>query len=125
VKNSQSDINIGPQEAGKRRLLGIVTAVIAVMLAAMIAGFGLSVWWNILLFFPLMASMLGLIQAREKTCVALAAQGMCNMDDGVVKIGDEQLSKRLQAKANLVIYKAIGLALAITALVTLIEYLLK
>ena len=119
------DSNIGPGEIGKRRLLGIITLMIAVILGALIYGFGLNIWLNLLLFFPLLASLLGLLQAREKTCVALAAQGLCNMDDRPVKIEDAGLNSRLRAKANLIIYKSTGLALGLTGVVILAEYLLK
>ena len=124
MKNNQPDINIGPQEVGKRRFLGAITLAIALILAVLIAVYDLSIWWNLLLFFPLLAALLGLLQAHEKTCIALAAQNMCNLGSGVQKIEDEDLAQRLQNRANGIIYKSAALALILTALVIFAEYLI-
>jgi hypothetical protein len=125
VKNSRTDINIGPKEAGKRRLLGAITLAIAISLAVLIAAYDLLIWWNLLLFFPLLAALLGFFQAQEETCIALAAQNLCNLDNGIQKIKDESLARRLQNRANGIIYKSAALALILTALVIIAEYLIS
>jgi hypothetical protein len=123
VKNNRIDINIGPQEAGKRRFLGAITLAIAIILAVLIAAYDLSIWWNLLLFFPLLAALIGFLQAQEKTCIALAAQNLCNLDNGVRKIEDKNLAQLLQNRANGIIYKSAALALILTALIIFAEYL--
>ena len=107
-------INIGPREVFKRRLMGIV---------ALLAGIGLSFlsvvinaprWSRLLVFFPIWLAGLGLFQAREKTCIALAAKGTCNMDRGEVNVADEKLVEELRNKARRINLRAIVIAVVVT-----------
>ncbi len=59
--------NIGPRERRKRRVLGIVSLVVAVGVAFLLVAFGAPRWSRLVVFFPLWMAGLGLLQAREKT----------------------------------------------------------
>lgn len=109
--------NIGPRERRKRRLLGIVSLTVAVAVAFLLVSFGAPRWSRLVVFFPLWMAGLGLLQAREKTCIALAARGVCNMDAGEETINDEALAARLRAKASAVHRRALLVAAAITVVV--------
>ena len=42
----------------------------------------MSRWWYLAVFPLLWVSALGFLQARQRTCVAFAARGVCELDDG-------------------------------------------
>jgi hypothetical protein len=109
--------NIGPRERRKRRLLGIVSLTVAVGVAFVLVSFGAPRWSRLLVFFPLWMAGLGLLQARDKTCIALAARGVCNMDAGEETINDKALAARLREKAAAVHKRALMVAAAITVVV--------
>jgi hypothetical protein len=109
--------NIGPRERRKRRLLGIVSLTVAVGVAFVLVSFGAPRWSRVVVFFPLWMAGLGLLQAREKTCIALAARGVCNMDAGEEAVGDAALAAKLRDKAAAVHRRALLVAVAITVVV--------
>lgn len=109
--------NIGPRERRKRRLLGIVSLTVAVGVAFVLVSFGAPRWSRLVVFFPLWMAGLGLLQAREKTCIALAARGVCNMDAGEERIEDSALAARLREKAAAVHKRSLMVAAAITVVV--------
>ncbi|HEX8423263.1 MAG TPA: hypothetical protein VF634_07625, partial [Pyrinomonadaceae bacterium] len=67
-------------------------------------------------FFPVWLAGLGLLQARERTCIALAARGTCNLDAGEKQIEDEDLIEQLRRKSRLINRRALVTAIAITVL---------
>ena len=109
-------INIGPREQRKRRLLGMVALTVGVATAFLLVVYGAPRWSRAVIFFPIWIAGLGLLQAREKTCIALAARGTCNMDDGEVSLGDANLIGQLRAKARALNRRATITALAATIL---------
>jgi hypothetical protein len=111
--------NIGPRERRKRRVLGIVSLTVAVAAGFVLVSFGAPRWSRLVLFFPLWMAGLGLLQAREKTCIALAARGVCNMDAGEEAVRDDALAARLREKAASVHRRALLVAAAITVVALL------
>src|ERR1044072_4579334 len=107
-------INIGPRERRKRRLLGIVALTVGVALAFVLIVYDAPRAARAVIFFPIWMAGLGLLQSREKTCIALAARGTCNMDAGEEKIEDMTLAARLKEKASAVHRRALLVAVAIT-----------
>lgn len=112
-------INIGPREQRKRRLLGIVALTVGVAAAFLLVVYAAPRWSRLLVFFPLWIAGLGLMQAREKTCLALAARGTRNLDKGEERLEDRDLIEQLRCKSRRINRRALITALAIT-LVTLI-----
>lgn len=111
-----SAINIGPREQRKRRLLGFVALTVGVGLAFVLVFSAAPRWQRLLIFFPIWMAGLGLMQAREKTCIALAARGTCNMDTGEKSLDDETLIEQLRGKARQINRRAIITAIAATLL---------
>ena len=111
-------INIGPREVRKRRLMGIVALAAGCGLAFLSVVLETPRPFRLIIFFPIWMAGLGLFQAREKTCIALAARGTCNLDAGEESINDENLAKRLRSKARAINRRAIITAIVVT-LVTL------
>jgi hypothetical protein len=110
--------NIGPREQRKRRLLGVVALTIGVAVAFVLVTTGAPRLLRAVVFFPVWLAGLGLLQAREKTCIALAARGTCNWDAGEQRLDDENLLASLRDNARRIHRRALLTAIAIT-LVTL------
>ena len=111
-------INIGPREQRKRRLMGVVSLTVGVGLAFLLVTLDAPRALRLVVFFPVWLAGLGLLQAREKTCIALAARGECNWDAGDAPLEDENTLARLRDKARRIHRRALLTAIAIT-LVTL------
>jgi hypothetical protein len=111
--------NIGAREQRKRRLLGIVALTVGVAAAFVLVIFEAPRPLRLVVFFPVWLAGLGLLQARERTCIALAARGTCNMDAGEETIEDEDLIAQLRGKSRVIHRRALVTAIAITV-VTLV-----
>lgn len=107
-------INIGPREVRKRRLMGIISLAAGGGLAFLSVVLETPRWSRLIVFFPIWIAGLGLFQAREKTCIALAARGTCNMDTGEENIDDEQTVSQLRSKARAINRRAIITAAIVT-----------
>jgi hypothetical protein len=70
--------------------------------------------FRLFVFFPIWLAGLGLFQAREKTCIALAARGVCNMDSGETEIIDKRTRKALREKARQINRRALMTAAIVT-----------
>ena len=108
--------NIGPREQRKRRLLGIVALTVGVAAAFLLVVYDAPRLLRAVVFFPVWIAGLGLLQARERTCIALAARGACNRDTGEESLEDENLAAELRGKSRLIYRRALVTAVAITLL---------
>ena len=113
--NSEA-INIGPRERRKRRILGVVALTVGVSLAFILVILQAPRWSRAVIFFPIWIAGLGLMQSREQTCIALAAGGKCNMDEGEESLTDQNLIEQLRDKARRINRRALITAGAITLL---------
>ena len=109
-------INIGPGERRKRRILGVVALTVGVSLAFVLVIFQAPRWSRAIIFFPIWIAGLGLLQSRERVCLALAASGKCNMDEGEESLDDENLIEQLRIKARRINRRALITATVITLL---------
>jgi hypothetical protein len=117
VPDDETEINIGPREQFKRRILGRVSLIAsAALLFALIVGDAPRPL-RLVIFLPLWMAALGYFQAQEKTCIALAARGACDMDAGEKKIEDKNLAARLRLKARRIHLRAFVMAAGITLLI--------
>ena len=119
AKNISEATNIGPREQTKRRLMGIVALVCGVCLAFLMVVLEAPRWSRALVFLPLWLAGLGMFQARERTCIALAARGRCNFDAGEKTVVDDALAARLRERAKRINRRAVVVAAAITTVVLL------
>jgi hypothetical protein len=106
--------NIGPREIMKRRILGVAALCAGAALAFGLFAMGAPRLYRLTIFFPIWIAALGLFQARERTCVALAGKGVCNLDAGEVEIIDRALDKRLRQKAKQINKRALIAAATVT-----------
>lgn len=112
-------INIGTREQRARRLLGIVALTVGVAAAFVLVVYGAPRWSRVLIFFPIWIAGLGLMQAREKTCIALAARGARKLDHSEETIEDPHLCQQLREKAQRIHRRALITAIVITLLALL------
>src|SRR5215212_3729971 len=105
-----SAANIGPGETRKRRVMGIAALGAGAVLACGLVLVGAPWWSRVVVFFPVWLAALGLLQARERTCVALAARGVCNMDAGELPLEDELAARVLRDKARRINRRALLVA---------------
>jgi hypothetical protein len=106
--------NIGPRERRKRRTLGYVSLAVAVAAAFVLVVLDAPRWWRAVVFFPAWMAGLGLLQARERTCIALAARGLQNLDTGEEQVADSAADARLRETARRIHRRALVTAVAIT-----------
>ena len=108
--------NIGPRQRRLRLISGLVMAALAALAAAALLATGTSRAWRVLLIVPIGAAAVGLFQVQAKTCVALAARGLRNLDAGDETISDERQLARVRAQSRGVYMKALVATLALTGI---------
>ena len=109
--------NIGPRERRRRLIIGIAMFAIAAAVATMLIVTAAPKAWRLFVLLPCWVGALGVIQVKEKTCVALASRGMRNMDSGDEQITDAIELEHVKAQSRRVHMQAAVFAIALTALV--------
>jgi hypothetical protein len=74
--------NIGKAGRRQRLLIGLVGLGACVLASLWLMSDGASRGWRLALFAPWWISLLGVFQAKEQTCVALAARGLREAGSG-------------------------------------------
>jgi hypothetical protein len=108
--------NIGPREAQKRLLFGLVALLIGVLGFVALYLSGADRFWRIILFAPFYLASLGYFQYCAKTCVRLASRGSCNFDAGETALSDIEQISIIQKRARAIYYRSIALSAILTAL---------
>ena len=100
--------NIGASGRRQRLLGGAISLVIGIAAAALlVTGVGgVPRGARLLLFLPFLGAALGLMQARDHTCVRLAARGQRDLDRGSEAVADPWLSTQLKRQAREVVIEA-------------------
>jgi hypothetical protein len=106
--------NIGPRERKRRLIGGVVFLLVAVCVGGCLIWFNAPRPWRLLVFLPAWAAAIGFFQVSAKTCVALAARGLRNMDRGDEEITDSDELERVRTQSRHVHFRA-GLSAAIVA----------
>ena len=114
VKSHDGLANIGPREILKRRVFGIAALAAGAAFAFALFAMDAPRAYRLLIFFPIWLAALGLFQAREKTCIALAARGVCNLDSAETEIADGLTITRLRNKAKNINRRAMITAATVT-----------
>ncbi len=118
LNGESPEVNIGPQGRRNRFWMGLVSLGVGWVLAFRIRNQS-NPFLTAVLFFPFFAGMLGLFQAREKTCALLAARGLRNMDQGPAPVSDSKIAGHLRRRGQSIFIKSALAALLLT-LVTLL-----
>ncbi|MEN9784921.1 MAG: hypothetical protein RLZZ299_185 [Pseudomonadota bacterium] len=111
--------NIGPGGRKVRRLMGLAMLAGSGAMFAILVRAGMPRPVRAGLFVPLLFGMLGVMQARDGVCVALAAKDLQDSDDGPVAVTDAYARARLRVRARATWWKAGTIALVGTVLAVL------
>ena len=114
--------NIGPRERQRRLVGGLFFLAIAICVAGSVLVFKAPRPWRLLVFLPTWAAAIGFFQVRAKTCVALAARGLKNMDAGDEAITDPRELDQVRAQSRGVHIRSIAAGLIVAALLALLPF---
>jgi hypothetical protein len=112
--------NIGPGGRRRRVTLGIVLLVGGVGATALLVGLGVARGARLALFLPFLGAAMGLLQARDHTCVMLAARGQCEIDRGLGAVDDTWMAGQLKRQAREVLLESVMVAAFLTGVVLLL-----
>jgi hypothetical protein len=112
--------NIGPRERQRRLVGGFFFLSIAICVGIALIAFNAPRPWRLLIFLPAWASAIGFFQVHAKTCVALAARGLRNMDAGDEPITHPSELKAVRAQSRSVHIRSALTAVVVAALMTLL-----
>jgi hypothetical protein len=108
--------NIGPKESFRRMIFGIFMLILTIGILLIMMAADITVWWRLPLFIPYTMAALGIVQSRQRTCVALASQGACNFDQGDEPIEDDELKAALKAKSRKINLQSMMIGVILTVL---------
>lgn len=95
-------------------------AAIAAAAAVALLTMWVSRAWRVLLILPIGGAAIALFQVQARTCVALAARGLRNMDGGDEAIPDERHLACVRAQARGVYLKAAVTTFVVTAILLML-----
>ena len=107
-------LNIGAPERRQRLLFGVVELVFTAVLLAVFIGTDQPRLLRLVLFVPWAMGAVGIFQAKESTCVALAARGMREVD-GVKEPLPPSQADGIKQRARKVYLQSLGAAVLLTA----------
>ncbi len=110
--------NIGPKERMKRSFFGLVMLAASVIVAVWLYHSTRVV--RAAIFFPIFMSAIGLVQAKEQTCVAFAGRNVRNLDSGAETISNPSDLAQIAIQARKVYVQVIVAAALATAIFVLL-----
>jgi len=114
--------NLGPRERQKRLMVGLMGIVVGIVAFVMLRA-SAAPWWGYLVLMPIfMAGAVGLIQWRERTCIAFARLGVRNLDRGPEPITDEAEKQALRARAASIQQRAALIGVLVTVLAVVLSF---
>jgi len=111
--------NIGKAGQRQRLLVGLVCLTAASIALFWLEYTAASRWWRLGVFPLVWLGVLGLVQARARTCVMFAARRICDEDAPGVAGGalTPEAAEILQARGTMILRRATIIAAIVTALV--------
>jgi hypothetical protein len=100
----------------RRAVGGVAMLLAAVALVFALRATGAAPVWRSIAFLPVLGGMLGLLQARGQTCVALAARGERNLDRGTERVSDPAELRLQQHQSRRILAQAVVVSAGITLL---------
>jgi len=107
-------VNIGPRQRRQRMLGGLIALIAAAALSVALARIGAPRLWRLALIVPLWAGWIGVLQARDGTCVALASRGVRHMNGTIEPVSDPDVRAQLVRRARGIVTRAGLIAAALT-----------
>lgn len=100
LRGESSEENIGPRGRRRRLIMGMIVLGFAFLFSWILKAAGAGGLFNLFLFPLFYLGMIGVIQARQKTCALLAVQGLRDMDTGEGKIQDPEVACELRRRGR-------------------------
>jgi hypothetical protein len=116
MASSTNPTNIVDRGVRRRQRLGVAWLIIGVIAAIALIATGAPREWRLFLVIPFAISATGFLQARDKTCVVLAAIGKCEVNDArsYADVADEERAV-LRRRALMIVLRSGLIAVAVTA----------
>ena len=112
--------NIGPSGRRGRVIGGLVLLVVGLAAATLLVVGGADRGARLVVFAPFLGAAIGLLQARDHTCVMLAARNQCEIERGLDAVADPWLAGQLRRQAREVLLESLVMATFLTGLVLLL-----
>lgn len=106
--------NLGPKGRRFRLLCGVVILTFTAVVAGFLARHDAHPLWRASILLPTFLGLIMLLQAKTRTCVALAMLGAWDLDCGMQRVPDRDLEKRLRHRAYALVLITFAAALLIT-----------
>ena len=117
--------NINQDEIRKRRKIGLIGLGALVVSLAGLLLLHVPALVMLLLFLPAFLMAVGLLQAKNKFCVAYAAAGMRHTGQLAEKINDNDAAARDKRRARSINMQSFGIAAAIALAAAIVEAFLR
>lgn len=112
--------NIAGKEVDKRRVMGYGSLTVAAGMVWWSLLTGQPMWVRACVFVPTFFGFMGLLQARRRTCVVLAAVGQQCFLEGTEPVEDPEVRDQLRAAGFKLAAQAAVLAGVVTAVTLLL-----
>lgn len=120
-RNRETSVyNLGPKGIRIRLVSGGVVLLTTIAVAVAMFRVGAHPLWRAALFLPLFAGIVLVLQARARTCVALAAIGAWDLDCGIQRVPDRDLEARLRHRAYVLLCAAFLASILVTGIFALL-----
>ena len=116
--------NIRPRGRRLRFANGLILFLVALAMTAWLIKNNASTPWFALVFGIVLLAAISLLQARDKTCVVLAARGTRETAQGIRPVTDPGEVRQLKAQASRVYKEAFAIAIVTIAVLMLARGLL-
>ncbi len=107
-------LNLGVKQKRKRLALGILAFVLGALLSVYLVFVEASLLFRFLVFPFFFISLLGFLQAKDRTCIILAWKGLQDLDAGEERIQSKQQCGILRLKSQKIILQAFLLSAILT-----------
>ena len=115
--------NIGKVEIASRRRIGVISTVVAVVIAILLFAFPVLPITRIVLFLSVFAAASGFIQVRSHFCAGFGMTGLFNFGDELGKTDTAQQAEwraKDKKRALTIVAQAVAIGLAVAVVAVLI-----
>ena len=109
--------NLAERGVQQRRTMGITWLVISLITAGSLIVFGAPRMWRLALAVPFAMAAVGLLQAQERTCVALGAARKRENPDGTFSDVPASECPAINRKVRSILMRVVMITVAATAIV--------